>query len=110
MNENYEIKLAYFSENYNDSYKINEFINIEDEIKKIMSWNYSDESFLRGIIYEVYEFNIYSEKKTINLRMKKHDSNKALELSFYIDNVMIGFNKTIQCLDIINRIDEKIIK
>jgi hypothetical protein len=105
---NVEIKLIKVIWDDGENYKINEDVNIINEIQKIMISKYSNEPFWRGGNYLIFVFNIYDKGKIIEMEMKLHDIKPVVELTYNINKVSVYFERELDNFDIINKIKEEI--
>jgi len=106
---NIEIKLINVIGDNELNYKINENVNIINEIQEIMSCKYSDESFLRGKFYLIYVFKLSDKRREINMEVKIHDINPVVQLRFDINGATIFMYRNIKDFDVINRIKKELI-
>jgi hypothetical protein len=86
-------------------------IQICDQIKEIIKWEKSEESFWRGGEYPYFVFNIRPlNGKPIVLSLTIHHSQEAVQMIFSNDSNMIAYVKKVESYSVLEELISKIKK
>jgi hypothetical protein len=95
LNDNIKVELVDIFWEDKNKYRINEYVDIINEINNILSWKESNESFYRGGEYPSFKFLLNSDNNQVGLILTKHHSEQTLELKFFQNSLQRTYTKNI---------------